>query len=337
LDLSNSHNPTWSDQNTDAVRRWGEVISGQRVVGASLAVLSGTQWLDEWQSLSMARNLGVATMSHVQKLQWHRDEAARSRADENWQAVVSHLDRVLEAEPQDIASRYAGGFATYSLKNYNAAMADLEQCRGDANFGAESRHYYAHCLISLHQYAESIDELTQLLEESPANAHFLYLRAICFEQVDNPAAAIRDIDRSYQIPPQASASSIRSAALRIRNLTIAATKQHAWDAGLQGANCLLRVLNSIAETERTNTDHFNLACGWSLSVGATAGGTSPEIASKTAVLSENAVRELRLSISDPTTDRQRIIADSDLDDLHEFPAYQQLIAELAAGQMPAVD
>ena len=85
----------------------------------------------------MARNLGVATMSPVQKLQWYRDEAARSRADENWQAVVSHLDRVLEAEPQDIASRYAGGFATYSLKNDNAAMADLEQCRGDANFGAE--------------------------------------------------------------------------------------------------------------------------------------------------------------------------------------------------------
>lgn len=333
VDLQPWNEPVLSHWTDDEILRLAETVSGRRVVGAAVANLSTEQWLERWAAgHGLDPNDASQNPQQDRRRHWYRAEATRLQSRRQYASVVWHLDRFLKLAPDDLAARYDRGFGHYVLRQDAEALRDLSWVLERDREHLDARHWRAHVLIRTQQFEPALADADDLLKGEPDNPHFLYMRGVCLAELKRPREALESHARAQELAPSSTPASVRALVPTFARLTIELRDVRDWDSALRSARLLRELWQRVPESERTSTDHHNIACCWSLSaeIARLAADDGSEDLSEGELdqLAGTAIEALKKSLTGDGKDAERIETDPDLQALREHPDYRKLLQEL---------
>jgi WD40 repeat protein/tetratricopeptide (TPR) repeat protein/tRNA A-37 threonylcarbamoyl transferase component Bud32 len=139
--------------------------------------LETASWRDTWQRLR-GKYPQEFTSSQEEMLTWHRREAEASRKAGQWAAAVWHLDRLIQADPQDLLPLRRRGLAHAELGDWQVARADLSKYLTGDEQDPEAWHYRGFVQARLGAWDQASADFKKALELDPVNARFWWSRHI---------------------------------------------------------------------------------------------------------------------------------------------------------------
>ncbi|HVS39409.1 MAG TPA: PQQ-binding-like beta-propeller repeat protein, partial [Gemmataceae bacterium] len=156
-------------ENLDAyrLRAWVQVRTGRDFSDAGdLRRLDADEWRRQRQTLD---NRGGDWQTPINSRQWDRLQAQDAELAKDWFAVRYHLDRLLAAEPNNLAWLSGRGEASWELHDWDAAVADVSRVlavKPDGVRGAEWLER-ADSYASLGRWQDSIADYQEDLRRYP--------------------------------------------------------------------------------------------------------------------------------------------------------------------------
>ncbi|MDH3717483.1 MAG: AAA family ATPase [Planctomycetota bacterium] len=189
----------------DELRTVAHVLSSQRIERTGGSVhLEPKQLRDAWQSINESEMLSV---SPADVLLWHQREAADCELTDQWQAAATHLDWLIEAEPDEALHVTRRAWAWAELSRWHEAAEHYAKASQLGADDIDTTALYALALLSSgdhNQYRTQCRHLVERLITVKDDRKFIAAAAVVLLQpdsVDDYAVLVERSQRSIRLKP----------------------------------------------------------------------------------------------------------------------------------------